>query len=98
MQDELTNGSVDPAHYGPIGDAARSIASYCDGPARVHVYTKAFDTLTAWNTRAAFALAAAQAEVARLREALELADAALRGANMNMNVVERKVSAALKGE
>lgn len=31
----------------------------------------------------------------RLREALGLADAALRGANMNMNVVERKVRAAL---
>ena len=29
--------------------------------------------------------------------ALELADAALSGANMNMNVVERKVRAALKG-
>jgi hypothetical protein len=30
-----------------------------------------------------------------LYEALELADAALSGANMNMNVVERKVKAAL---
>ena len=37
-----------------------------------------------------------KAEIERLREALELADAALRGANMNMNVVERKVRAALK--
>ena len=35
-----------------------------------------------------------KAENARLREVLELADAALRGANMN--VVERKVRAALK--
>jgi len=44
--ERVTNGTVDPAHYGPIGDAARHIASYCDGPARVHVYTAAFDTLT----------------------------------------------------
>jgi len=34
-------------------------------------------------------------KIERLREALELADCALRGANMNMNVVERKVRAAL---
>jgi hypothetical protein len=39
---------------------------------------------------------ALEAENERLREALELADASLRGANMNMNVVERKVRAALK--
>ena len=38
---------------------------------------------------------ALEAENERLREALELADAALRGANMNMNVVQRKVRAAL---
>ena len=38
---------------------------------------------------------ALSAEIERLREALELADAALRGANMNMNVVQRKVRAAL---
>lgn len=31
-----------------------------------------------------------------LCEALELADAALRGAHMNMNVVERKITAALQ--
>lgn len=31
----------------------------------------------------------------KMREALELADAALSGANMNMDVVERKVKAAL---
>jgi hypothetical protein len=30
-----------------------------------------------------------------LREALELADATLRGANMDRSVVERKISAAL---
>jgi hypothetical protein len=36
------------------------------------------------------------AEVERLREALGLADAALRGANMNMNVVERKVRDAME--
>ena len=34
-------------------------------------------------------------EIAQLREALALADAALRGANMDMSVVERKVRAAL---
>jgi len=41
-------------------------------------------------------LAEANREIALLREALQLADAALSGANMNMNVVERKVKAALK--
>ena len=45
---------------------------------------------------AADRIEALEAENARLREALELADAALRGANMNMNVVKRKVRAALK--
>jgi hypothetical protein len=43
-----------------------------------------------------WALDEANREIARLREALQLADAALSGANMNMNVVERKVKAALK--
>ena len=42
---EVTNGAVDPDHYGPIGDAARGIASYCDDPQRVHVYTAAFDAI-----------------------------------------------------
>ncbi|OYW47623.1 MAG: hypothetical protein B7X92_10335 [Novosphingobium sp. 17-62-9] len=51
VEPAITNGSVDPAHYGPIGDAARHIASYCEGNARVHVYTAAFNTLSAWNTR-----------------------------------------------
>jgi hypothetical protein len=41
---------------------------------------------------------ALEAEIERLRGALELADAALRGANMNMNVVERKIRAALEGK
>ena len=36
-----------------------------------------------------------RAERDRLREALRLADAALSGANMNMNAVEKKVRAAL---
>ena len=35
-------------------------------------------------------------ELYEMREALRLADAALRGANMNMNVVEKKIRAALK--
>lgn len=34
-------------------------------------------------------------EIDRLREALRLADAALSGANMNMNVVEKKIRIAL---
>ena len=38
---------------------------------------------------------ALEAEIERLREALQLADYALRGCNMNLRVVERKVSAAL---
>jgi hypothetical protein len=45
-----------------------------------------------WKARAT----AAEAKVAVLREALELADCALRGANMNMDVVERRVRAALQ--
>jgi len=48
--------------------------------------------------QAADRIEALTAENERLREALELADAALRGANMNMNVVERKVRAALAGK
>lgn len=36
-----------------------------------------------------------RAREAQLREALELADGALSGANMNMKVVEKKVRAAL---
>ena len=42
-----------------------------------------------------------EAKLAQALEALELADAALSGANMNMRVVERKVKAAiaeLKGD
>ena len=38
----------------------------------------------------------AKDEIARLREALLLADAALSGANINMKRVERKIRAALK--
>ena len=45
---------------------------------------------------AADRIEALEAENERLREALGLADAALRGANMNMNVVERKLRAALE--
>ena len=41
---------------------------------------------------------ALEAENARLREALQLADYTLRGCNMNLNVVERKVSAALAAQ
>jgi hypothetical protein len=37
----------------------------------------------------------AASRIEYLEEALRLADAALRGANMNMNVVQKKVSAAL---
>ncbi len=43
--EKLTNGHISSDHYGPVGDAARQIASYCDGNARVHVYTAAFDAL-----------------------------------------------------
>ena len=43
----------------------------------------------AWNTRA-------PADLRSALEALELADATLRGANMNRNVVERKVVAAIE--
>lgn len=37
-------------------------------------------------------------QIEQLREALELADALLRGANMDRSVVERKVSQALEGD
>jgi len=46
-------------------------------------------------------LDAADAKLAKAVEALELADAALSGANMNMSIVERKVKATiaeLKGQ
>ena len=36
-----------------------------------------------------------EAELAKAVEALQLADAAMSGANMNMSVVERKVKAAI---
>ena len=39
-----------------------------------------------------------EAEIERLREALQLADYTLRGCNMNLRVVERKVSAALAAQ
>ena len=63
---EVTNGTVEPAHYGPIGDAARHVASYCDGAARVHVYTAAFTALAAKDAE----LAAERAKAEKLREAL----------------------------
>lgn len=44
------------------------------------------------------AMAAACAEIDWLRAVLELADAALRGANVNMNVLERKIAKALAGK
>lgn len=56
---EVTNGQIDPAHYGPTGDIARHIASYCQGNARAHVYTAAFAALTT-----------AQAEAEALRSLL----------------------------
>ncbi len=45
--------------------------------------------------KAAARIEALSARVRELEEALELADAALRGARMNMDVVERKICAAL---
>ena len=39
-----------------------------------------------------------EAEIERLREALQLADYTLRGCNMNLRVVERKVTAALAAQ
>ena len=48
-----------------------------------------------WCAEAADRIETQAREIERLREALGLADAALRGANMNMNVVERKLRAEL---
>ena len=50
------------------------------------------------HTDAAATIRAAVAEIERLREALQLADYTLRGCNMNLRVVERKVSAALAAQ
>ena len=44
------------------------------------------------------ALVACATEIDWLRAVLELADAALRGANVNMNVLERKIAKALAGK
>ena len=55
----------------------------------------AVDTAIRIMTEQATTIGEQLAENERLREALGLADAALSGANMNMNVVERKVRAAL---
>ena len=41
---------------------------------------------------------ALEAEIEQLRVALQLADYTLRGCNMNLRVVERKVSAALAAQ
>ena len=38
---EVTNGQYADDDMGPIGDAAREIASYCGGPERVNVYRRA---------------------------------------------------------
>lgn len=63
---EVTNGQIDPAHYGPTGDIARNIASYCQGNARAHVYTAAFAALTTAQAEAE----AKDAEIEALGEAL----------------------------
>lgn len=75
---EVTNGQIDPAHYGPTGDIARNIASYCQGNARAHVYTAAFAALTT-----------AQSEAAELRKEVERLKAELerRDANENRNCI-----------
>jgi len=38
---EVTNGAYEADDFGPIGDAARQIASYCEGEARENVYRAA---------------------------------------------------------
>ena len=59
-------------------------------------YTPASRNAAAFILASCDRIEALEAENERLREALGLADAALRGANMNMNVVERKLRAALE--
>ena len=66
---EVTNGTVDPAHYGPIGDAARHVASYCNGASRAHVYTAAFTALAAKEAE----LAAERVEAYTARHMREIA-------------------------
>jgi hypothetical protein len=65
-------------------------------------YTTSAGVMEEWinpdGPMAADRIVAQAAEIERLRGALELADAALRGANMNMNVVERKIREALAGK
>jgi len=41
MVERVTNGSYEPDDMSAIGDAARRIASYCEGEARLNVYRKA---------------------------------------------------------
>lgn len=69
---EVTNGQIDPAHYGPTGDIARHIASYCNGSARVHVYTAAFQALAAARAEAEALAEEVAAEKARHRETLDV--------------------------
>jgi hypothetical protein len=76
------------ANPDPTPPAIWRIICTNDCAAHRHVYDRA-KAIAAWNCRAG------QSHDAGLLEALELADAALRGANMNMNVVQRKISAAI---
>ena len=81
------SGQIDSEHYGPIGDAARHIASYCEGDARRHVYLAAFNTLT-------------RAELAapELLEALEWIDRNPRAHRENILSVVRDVIAKAKAK
>jgi len=65
----------------------------CDGDIPISEADRLAEEAVEEYTKAIIAEQAA--EIKRLLEALELADAALRGANMDMKVVERKVAAAL---
>jgi len=51
MSEELTNGQQRAKDYTPAADAARMIASCCEGRARVSVYTTARDALAAQAAR-----------------------------------------------
>jgi hypothetical protein len=70
VSEEFAERDYHPHDMTPIGDAARRVASYTEGAARLNVYKAARDELAALDARAT----AAEAREAKLREALEQLD------------------------
>jgi hypothetical protein len=68
----LTNGQLDPVHYGPAGDTARRIASYCEGDARANVYKAALAEIERLAAREAELVAALELEHDDLKRTRQL--------------------------